>query len=261
MVGIIKSKGQIISLDAYIAVGVFLVMVIMLFAFVTERSLTPDFDKESKYITERFVNTPYMEDKTIDSYEELQLSAMTCDELRKLLDTKNKQVCLYLEDSDGNIIPLDQNSKYGLGCPGINISGIPCGYSFVGTATFSGSAPFILRNSGGINVALFSDEGDIMIKGACSAQANCGVAPADSVLIIRDFTGTNDVAYIDNNGNMCIEDTVSGCHDLVADINCLAPVGDSFLVEDLSNKIVSYIDSNGKLCYIGDFETNSIKLN
>jgi hypothetical protein len=252
-------RGQIISMDAYIAVGVFLVMLIMLYAFAALKGTTTNLDQESKSISEKLISTHYLEDKGIDSYEELELSAMSCEDLMELLDTKSKKLCIYLQDNEGNAIPLDFDSKFGLGCPGINISGVPCGYSYFGNAYYLGS-PFVLRNSDGENVALFSFSGDIIIKGSCTAKADCGTSPIDSVLIVENALG-EDVSYLDRDGNMCIEDTTLGCHIGSPDPDCSGIFDNTFIVQSpTGNEIVSYIDSDGKLCYTGIFETNSDKL-
>ncbi len=110
-------------------------------------------------------------------------------------------------------------------------------------------APFNVKNMAGENVAFFLNSGDIVLKGNCKAQS-CSY-PKDDAFVVQNQQ-SETVAYIDNNGNLCIEDT--NCND--NDIKC--DDGDTFIVKNTHDEIVSYIDSNGNLCLVGDLIENGI---
>ncbi|MBN2457875.1 hypothetical protein JXB31_01965 [Candidatus Woesearchaeota archaeon] len=119
-------KGQTLAVDSYVAVGIFLLAVILFFSIIALRSARLDMKNEVKIITGNVMAHAYFNDNTLEGYEETVLSNLTCDELKDLFETNNN-LCIYFEDSDGNVVPISRNQKYGMGCPGLNISGTPCG--------------------------------------------------------------------------------------------------------------------------------------
>jgi len=58
-------------------------------------------------------------------------------------------------------------------------------------------------------------------------------------------------AYIDNNGNMCVEK--GDCSDQSA--SCI-PTGPAFKIRNLTGSITSYIDFDGDLCLTGGLYEN-----
>jgi len=107
------------------------------------------------------------------------------------------------------------------------------------------SPAFIVQNSTGGTVALFSEKGDLTLKGGCYPAADC-VYPGDDTFVIQNPSG-DVVAYIDRNGELCIED--SNCND--NDANCDYPGDGAFIVQDENGHTVSYINAGGQLCLIG----------
>jgi hypothetical protein len=110
--------------------------------------------------------------------------------------------------------------------------------------------PFTVQNSSGDNVASFLSSGDILLAGSCIASSNC-IAPVDDAIIFED-SGGDTVAYIDANGNLCVEDADCNDNDETCD-----PGDGSFIVEDTDGNTVSSIDPTGELCLIGDLVENT----
>ena len=111
------------------------------------------------------------------------------------------------------------------------------------------TSKFYIKNSSGSNVAWLGSEGNIVLKGTCTAQATC-TAPANS-FIIANYTDST-TAYIDSNGNMCVEK--GDCSD--ESTNCNSPADGAFIMANSTN-YVSYIDGEGDLCLIGTLYQNS----
>ena len=109
---------------------------------------------------------------------------------------------------------------------------------------------FYLKNNLGENIASFRDSGDIVLKGNC----NTGIcsSPGNDALVIQD-SNSDTVAYIDDQGNLCLED--NDCN--YQDIDCSNPPDGSFIIKDDNDIIVSYIGSSGQLCTKGVINQNS----
>ena len=88
-----------------------------------------------------------------------------------------------------------------------------------------------------------------MLKGTCTNQTIC-TAPTDS-FIISNYTDST-VAYIDNQGNLCIEKG-----DCSAQSPSCNPSRDAFIIRNASNYNMSYIDFDGDLCLTGKLYPNS----
>ena len=108
---------------------------------------------------------------------------------------------------------------------------------------------FYIKNSSNSNVAKFGDAGNIVLKGNCTHKAVC-TPPANS-FIIANYTD-NTTAYIDNQGNLCIEK--GDCSDKSTSCN---PTRDAFIIRNSTNCNMSYIDFNGDLCLKGILYENS----
>lgn len=127
--------------------------------------------------------------------------------------------------------------------------GINTGNDTTTTFTIAKSDKFYIKNPTGTNVAYFSGLGNIVLAGICTAPADCN-APANSFII--KGANYNTVAYVDSNGNLCIED--SDCGD--QDSSCeTTRTPDSFIIKN-GNDIVSYINKTGGLCLEGTLTEN-----
>ncbi len=98
-------------------------------------------------------------------------------------------------------------------------------------------------------VATFSGRGNIVLKGNCIAGGDC-TAPADA-FVIKD-SAANTVAYVDNDGNLCIE--VGDCSDKAPD--CNNPGDSNFVIKNNYDVIVIYINEVGDLCLVGTLVEN-----
>jgi hypothetical protein len=66
-------------------------------------------------------------------------------------------------------------------------------------------------------------------------------------------SGDATVAYIDSDGNMCIE--TGDCSDYSASCN---PTEDAFVIQNSSSDNMSYIDTDGDLCLTGGLFENEL---
>ena len=103
-------------------------------------------------------------------------------------------------------------------------------------------------NITGNNVAWLGSEGNIVLKGTCSVNATC-IAPSNSYIFEDSFGET--VAYIDPNGNLCIE--IGDCSDQSATCN---PSNDAYIIQNSAGNNMSYIDNAGDLCLTGTLTQN-----
>ncbi|MBI4154865.1 hypothetical protein HY498_02145 [Candidatus Woesearchaeota archaeon] len=102
---------------------------------------------------------------------------------------------------------------------------------------------FVVQNVTGENVTRFKFNGDIVLKGTCTQRTNC-TPPANSFIV---YNGTDDtVAYVDPNGNLCIE--TGDCSGSSLTCN---PSRDAFIIQNSAGNNVAYIDSIGDLCLTG----------
>jgi len=102
---------------------------------------------------------------------------------------------------------------------------------------------FYVKDASGEAVAWFGNLGNLWLKGNFTSGGTC-TAPSGSFIIASSTDPT--VAYIDNEGNMCIEGTLS------EQSGSCNPPGDAFIIRNSSGDNVSYIDfANGDLCLTG----------
>jgi hypothetical protein len=111
---------------------------------------------------------------------------------------------------------------------------------------------FYVRNSSGDKVASFSDAGEIRLTGSCIAGGSCS-APPDGTFLVQNSSGAT-VSYIDEWGNLCIQDTT--CSDY--DLDCSYPGEGSFVVQNSAGTNMAYIDSAGSLCMRGKLASNTL---
>jgi len=106
---------------------------------------------------------------------------------------------------------------------------------------------FFVADADGSNVAAFTYNGDIVLKGGCYAGASgsCANPPADS-FVVQDDSGVAH-AYINTSGSLCIEDSDCG----YGDASCANPPADSFIMQATSGTNATYISPSGALCMIG----------
>jgi len=102
---------------------------------------------------------------------------------------------------------------------------------------------FYIKNESGANITWFGNEGNIVLKGTCISQLEC-TAPSNS-FIIQNIIG-DTMAYIDPEGNMCIENGDCGYQS-----ESCNPIYDAFIIRNSTFSNMSYIDTTGDLCLTG----------
>jgi hypothetical protein len=101
---------------------------------------------------------------------------------------------------------------------------------------------YYVKDNSGTAVAWFDNYGNLFLTGTLTSGGTC-TAPSDSFIIADANDDT--VAYIDDEGDMCIEGSSStSCQ------SCTPPDG-SFIIRSFYGEDVGYIDSDGNLCLTG----------
>ncbi|MBN2053182.1 hypothetical protein JW756_06790 [Candidatus Woesearchaeota archaeon] len=165
-----------------------------------------------------------------------------CDAQPNYVRQYNCSECQYISILDCNGLNLGtcSNLTIGTSCSGGRICD---GYGHCSWT--SGATAFVIKDHTGQNVSKFDETGNIILRGTCTASANC-VAPTSSFVL--KGSGGDVVAYIDINGNLCIEDT--NCNAF--DSDCSAAGTDSFVIKDSSQQNVMFINNAGVMCLLGN---------
>lgn len=124
-----NKTAQTISVDTYLAIGLFLVAIIFFFALIGGLSQTDDnLQKDSSMTSHKLREGDIFGDGKLDINEEAALVNMDCEELKELFETQ-KDICIYFKDAEGNVVPMTNGTikKYGIGCEGIVIGNKTCG--------------------------------------------------------------------------------------------------------------------------------------
>lgn len=119
----------------------------------------------------------------------------------------------------------------------------------ISTASPNDTYKFIIQNPSGANIAWLGDLGNIVLKGTCTAGTTCN--PPENSFIVKN-SNDDTVAYIDPNGNICLESGT--CSDNYAD--CDNPGDGSFIIRDETDKNVAFINATGGLCLTGGLTQN-----
>ena len=107
---------------------------------------------------------------------------------------------------------------------------------FIAQNDRTGNDSFIINDTN--LLAVFTDTGDIELKGDCIVQASCGSG------IFEIYTDGALVSSINSTGDLCLE---SGDCDI--DPSCSAG---SLTIKDIGGTVISSINSSGSLCYTGN---------
>ncbi len=124
-------RGQNFSIDAIIAVALFLVAAILLFYTagpVATDKQSSELKKESKSIastlsSEQNLTVVFIKGAKIDGERFAAAANLSYETLKSLLGV-NSEFCIYLEDEKGNVVPME--GRVGIGSPLANISGRGC---------------------------------------------------------------------------------------------------------------------------------------
>jgi len=111
---------------------------------------------------------------------------------------------------------------------------------------------FAFYNASGYAVAWFDGFGSLNLKGSCNVSVTC-VAPENSLI----FQDANDetVAYVDSEGNICLEASGACSNYNMSSCN---PSGDGFIVQDGARNNISYVDFGGDMCLTGELNENVV---
>ena len=122
-------KGQSWSFDIALAVVIFILTAITFFAFSNsdESRKLGVVQTESEYLLQsaKTENSPLqiVDNQEVDTQKLSQLASADYDELKKQAGIQN-DFCIFFEDENGNVIPI--NNQNGIGSSKITISGSPC---------------------------------------------------------------------------------------------------------------------------------------
>jgi hypothetical protein len=122
-----QKRGQTWSLETYLSIGIFLIAIIMFYGLTVVGKSSTNINIEVEEIGRAILNSEELHDMKITPDELNYLISLSCDDLKTLYQTP-KDLCIYLVDSNNNLLVLQDNrTVYGIGCPSINVSGRPCG--------------------------------------------------------------------------------------------------------------------------------------
>jgi len=120
-------RGQTWSIETYLAIGVFLTTIIFFYSLITnEWDTGENIDLEVQRIAEQLITGPELGDGIMSSPDLEHFVDLNCSQLQELFNT-NREICIYLQDQNGNLIENGTHVIHGIGCPGINVSNMLCG--------------------------------------------------------------------------------------------------------------------------------------
>ncbi len=102
---------------------------------------------------------------------------------------------------------------------------------------------FYHKNSSGDNVSWFGDSGNIVLRGTCNSTPTCS-APSNSLIFANSTDNTT--AYIDEEGNMCLENGNCSAHNPTCE-----PSQDAFIIKNSTGTNMIYIGFDGEICFTG----------
>ena len=122
------NKGaQTITLDFIIGITIFLSMIVLFYYLFAVDVTKTEEEAEAAKLIDGLSGNSYFDDGELTDDEIDLIGDMDCKELKEFFNT-NKNVCLYVTDTNGNIIPLTVKDEdgtsvalKGLGCEGIEI--------------------------------------------------------------------------------------------------------------------------------------------
>ncbi|MBI2176423.1 hypothetical protein HYU40_03705 [Candidatus Woesearchaeota archaeon] len=124
-------KGQTFSTDAIVAVVMFVIAVIMLYYLsgpATTNKQSEKLQSEAEKLpatlsSQQNLSSIFIQGSRIDEQKLSEAINLNYDNLKSLLGV-GSDFCIYLEDENGNIVPME--GKVGIGSPLANFSGKGC---------------------------------------------------------------------------------------------------------------------------------------
>jgi len=126
---LMKKRGQSWSFDIALAVVIFILTTITFFAFSNSDNTRKlgAVQSEAHYILEhaKAENSPLqiVDNQEVDEMKLQQFASTNYEELKKEAGVTN-DFCIYFEDEEGNVVPIEGSN--GIGSSSINVSGTPC---------------------------------------------------------------------------------------------------------------------------------------
>ncbi len=121
-----KKRGQTWSIETYLAIGVFLIALVFFYSLTLNRGTDSNVQVEVEELARTLMSNSLLKDGVLSQQDLNYLYSMNCSEWRQLLKT-TKNICIYLQDGEGNLLVNSSQVIHGFGCPSINISGMICG--------------------------------------------------------------------------------------------------------------------------------------
>ena len=125
-----RKKSQSWSIDVALGVIIFMAAFFISFSLINSNddAKVDSLKKESlaiiKQVTSEDSPLKVVQNNEIDSQKLDDLKGMTYVDLKRKLRA-DKDFCIYMEDDNGNIIPMNGN-YLGIGSPDIDLAGTPC---------------------------------------------------------------------------------------------------------------------------------------
>lgn len=124
-------KGQTFSTDAIVAVAMFVIAVIMLYYLSGPATTSKQAEKlqseagklPATLSSQQNLSSVFIQGSRIDEQKLREAINLSYDNLKSLLGVES-DFCIYLEDENGNIVPME--GKVGIGSPLASFSGKGC---------------------------------------------------------------------------------------------------------------------------------------
>jgi len=66
--------------------------------------------------------TGLLNDEQLTNDELGELKSLECEDIKRMLET-DREACIYFRDAEGNIVDIEMDGSFGVGCPGLVIDG------------------------------------------------------------------------------------------------------------------------------------------
>ncbi len=116
----IHRKSQTWSLEAFVAVMIFMLALVLFYSLTSTGDTSTELQKEAEVLTKSVGAQAYFEDGILDNEDVEVLKELNCDQLKELFQTK-KNLCIYMTDESGTLITYGQDKPLTFGCEGLSI--------------------------------------------------------------------------------------------------------------------------------------------
>lgn len=113
-------KAQTWSLEAFVAVMIFMLALVLFYSLTSTGDNTDSLQKDAELLTKSVGAQAYFEDGILDDDDVEILKELNCDQLKELFQTK-KDLCIYMTDESGTLVTYGQDKPLTFGCEGLSI--------------------------------------------------------------------------------------------------------------------------------------------